>query len=281
MNYQELVEIKERGTPDFPIELYRINMEHSRYIMPFHWHSDFEIIRIEDGELNVIVGEKEYTAKKGDVLLINSGMIHGGTPKNCVYYCVVFDTSILLSKNNSANDIKKVISASAFSLGSYFQCGSGKINVYANMLIEALLHENAGYRLVTVGALNLLMGEILSNGIVGGEILSDKSTNDVKMKTVLSWIEENYQEPITLGELSSLIGMNPGYFCEFFKKYTKRSPIDYLNMYRIDSACRMLCVKGCSVTEAAFSCGFNDLSYFVKTFKKYKGVTPKEYKRRF
>jgi AraC-like DNA-binding protein len=104
---------------------------------------------------------------------------------------------------------------------------------------------------------------------------------DSKMKAVLQWIEENYAEPASLEELAAVAGMNPHYFCEFFKRYTRRSPIDYLNLYRIDSACRMLKVSGCSVTEAAFSCGFNDLSYFVKTFKKYKGVTPRQYRRRF
>ena len=66
-----------------------------------------------------------------------------------------------------------------------------------------------------------------------------------------------------------------------YGRMPQRSPVDYLNMYRIDSACRMLRVSGCSVTEAGFSCGFNDLSYFVKTFKKYKGVTPKQYRKRY
>ena len=149
------------------------------------------------------------------------------------------------------------------------------------MLIMALQRKEEGYRLFTMGTLFLLFGEIVSEGFVDEDSLNGGYGDDSKMKAVLSWIEENYHETVTLSQLAEIAGMNPGYFCEFFKKYTRRSPIDYLNMYRIDSACRLFCISGCSVTEAAFSCGFNDLSYFVKTFKKYKGVTPKEYRNEY
>ena len=281
MKYGDLLEIKERGTPDFPIELYRIDSDHSRYIMPFHWHSDFEIIRVEEGEFTVIVGEEEYKALPGDVLLINSGIIHGGMPKDSVYQCVDLDTSVLLGKNSSANDIKTILRSGCFQKGSYFPKDSGKIPRYTDMLITALQRKDEGYRLFTMGALFLLFGEILSGEFVGEATSNGEYAGDFKMKAVLSWIEENYHETVTLGQLAEIAGMNPGYFCEFFKKYTRRSPIDYLNMYRIDSACRLFCVSGCSVTEAAFSCGFNDLSYFVKTFKKYKGVTPKAYRNEY
>ena len=58
---------------------------------------------------------------------------------------------------------------------------------------------------------------------------------------------------------------------------TYRTPIDYLNYYRIERACYQLLTTNHSITEIAYSSGFNDLSYFIKTFKKYKGVTPKNY----
>ena len=92
---------------------------------------------------------------------------------------------------------------------------------------------------------------------------------------------QNSYKKSPMSEIADAAGMSPHYFCEMFKRRTGRRPIDYLNLYRIDSACRMLRFDGCSVTDAAFSNGFNDLSYFVKTFKKCKGVTPRQYQRRF
>ena len=53
--------------------------------------------------------------------------------------------------------------------------------------------------------------------------------------------------------------------------------IEYLNFYRIEIACEQLLSTDLSVTDIAINCGFNDVSYFIKTFKKYKGITPKQY----
>ncbi len=280
MKYGDLMELKERGTPDFPVELYRIDQNHSRYIMPFHWHSDFEIIRVEEGEFTVMVEEQEYRALPGDVLLINSGMIHGGVPKDSVYHCVVFDPAVLMGQNSPSNELRRIVGGGRFSAGCFFPKGSGRINFYTDRLMQALGEKREGWRLVSMGLLYLLFGEMASGGM-SLSLPSEGYAADAKMKAVLRWIEEHYHEPVTLRQLSGIAGMNPGYFCEFFKRYTNRSPIAYLNMYRIDSACRLFCVTGCSVTEAAFSCGFNDLSYFVKTFRKYKGVTPKEYRSEY
>ena len=71
--------------------------------------------------------------------------------------------------------------------------------------------------------------------------------------------------------------MNPKYFCRYFRSMTERTPIDYLNYYRIECACEMLSTKDISIKEVALSCGFNDESYFIKTFHKYKGITPKQF----
>ena len=56
--------------------------------------------------------------------------------------------------------------------------------------------------------------------------------------------------------------------------------VDYLNRQRIEEACLQLAATDDSITEIAYRNGFNDLSYFIRTFKKYKGMTPGKYKRR-
>ena len=52
-----------------------------------------------------------------------------------------------------------------------------------------------------------------------------------------------------------------------------------MNYYRIECACEQLRTTGDSVTDIAYRCGFNDLSYFIKTFRHYKGTTPKSYRK--
>ncbi len=80
--------------------------------------------------------------------------------------------------------------------------------------------------------------------------------------------------------LARIAGMNPKYFCRYFRSMTGRTPIDYLNYYRVECACEMLSTKDISVKETAISCGFSDESYFVKTFRKYKNTTPKQFTRK-
>ena len=98
------------------------------------------------------------------------------------------------------------------------------------------------------------------------------------MKNVLTYIRNNYGEPITLDELAAVAGMSPRYFCRAFAALTGRTPIAYLNYYRIECACERLTLTDKSVTEIAFSCGFNDMSYFSRVFKQLKGTTPTAYR---
>ena len=99
----------------------------------------------------------------------------------------------------------------------------------------------------------------------------------MQLKNVLDFIDNNYALPITLEQLSAAASMSPKYFCRFFYQMTHRTPIDYLNYQRIEHACYELATSENSVTDVAFNCGFNDLSYFIKTFKRYKGKTPGKY----
>ena len=84
-------EKKQHGTVLFPAEYYYLDSTHPRYHMSFHWHKEWELIRVISGSFTAHIDEVEYTAVPGDVLLIRDSMLHGGTPADCVYECLVFD----------------------------------------------------------------------------------------------------------------------------------------------------------------------------------------------
>ena len=84
---------------------------------------------------------------------------------------------------------------------------------------------------------------------------------------------------LSLNEDVVTAGLTPNYFCRFFRKITHRSPIDYLNYYRIEAACIRLAQGDESITEIALATGFNDISYFIKTFRRYKGISPLKYQK--
>lgn len=91
MRYLANLERAVRGTFDFPIELYYVDKTHPRYEMPFHWHMEHELILVLQGCLHLSVDGETWDLHTGDCALIGDGSIHGGTPENCVYECVVFD----------------------------------------------------------------------------------------------------------------------------------------------------------------------------------------------
>ena len=77
----------------------------------------------------------------------------------------------------------------------------------------------------------------------------------------------------------ALFVVRKSYFCRLFKAVTDKTPMEYLNSYRIEKAAAKLLSTDESVTDIAYSCGFNDLSYFIKVFRDFKGISPKQFRK--
>ena len=98
MHYLDYNEKIEHGTPDFPIAFYHVDEHHSRYNMPFHWHKEMEIICIDKGNGLARLNRETLRLKEGDLLIVNSGVLHGikSDSRHILYYrSVVFDLSFL------------------------------------------------------------------------------------------------------------------------------------------------------------------------------------------
>ena len=102
----------ERGSLTFPFDYHFINKRHPRFIMPFHYHIDHELIRIVKGGLSITLNERHYHLKEGDFLFISDGVVHGGHPDSAsdIYECVVFNLSKIFdtTKPNTI-DLKRLI----------------------------------------------------------------------------------------------------------------------------------------------------------------------------
>lgn len=279
MQYINYREHRQRGTADFPIEFHHVESSHPQYNMSYHWHVEFEIIRILTGELTLSIEEHEVTIPKDSVIFIPTGQLHAGVPKDCVYECIVFDTNMLLPDIDVCRRYMKQIIDHQLLLPAYFDSSYEDIHKIAWTLFDAMATKETCYELMVQGALYQLFGTIISMHYyhVNHTQTPRNYKRIMQLKQVLEFIEESYDTSITLDELSRIVGMSPKYFCRFFQEMTHRTPIDYLNYYRIERACYQLVTTDLPITEVAYNSGFNDLSYFIKTFKKYKGTTPKKY----
>lgn len=280
MSYNEL---KQHGTEDFPIELYHIDKSHTRYEMTSHWHSEIEIIRILEGVLNIRLNNNSYSLKKNDIVFVNPETVHGAIPQDCVYECLDFHLSFLPSADSGSKYFIDSLQAHEYLIHEYIPSGScHEIYCAVDAVFEAMKNKSSGYKFKVVGGLYTLFGIIVDMHLyspVSGapSITTDK--NVTKLKNVLSFIRNSYDMPITLQDMAESAGMSPKYFCYFFRDMTTKTPVEYLNSYRVEKASRKLINTDRSVTDIAYSCGFNDLSYFIKTFKSIKGITPAKFRK--
>lgn len=278
MKYIDYKERKKQGTFNFPIAFYHETPQSPRYLMPLHWHPEFEIIRILSGSFQLSIDNVSHLFEEGDVILIMDGLLHGGVPRDCVYESIVFDLRILLKDNHACSKTIHEILNHEIMISLNISKDHPDICKVVEDLSIALSSKKTGYEFMTQGYLYQLLGLILSNHLYEEKQAKRQNAQRLdSMKKVLSFISENYASDISLDDLSRIAGMNPKYFCRYFRNMTDRTPIDYLNYYRIECACEMLLTQNISIKETAISCGFNDESYFIKTFHKYKGVTPKQY----
>ena len=98
-------------------------------------------------------------------------------------------------------------------------------------------------------------------------------------RRINEYIMQNFQEEISLSDMASVANMGVTTLCNFFKEHYRVTFVEYLNTVRVGHACKLLSEKDINVVEVAYECGFNNLANFNRQFKKFKQMTPSEYRK--
>lgn len=277
MNYSSLHENKKHGTFDFPIELYNVDCASPRYQMPLHWHLEYELILVKNGSFELSLDGKTFEMSAGNCAWVGSGVVHGGIPQDAFYQCIVFDLESLLNNMPICTKSAAKFITDENKYTRVFLKDSAQAEL-SKQIFLAMEQENKGYEWTTIGLLWQLIGSFIGNYASVSFISRDRK-KIVKLKSVLAYIRDYYENTITLKELADIAGMSPKYFCRAFAQITGKTPIEYLNYYRIEQAGEQLILTENSVTEIALNCGFHDISYFTKSFAKYKGMNPTAFRK--
>jgi len=275
---------KQQGTLQFPVEYYYVDNQHPKYHMPFHWHNEWELLRILQGNLLISLDDAQYSMTQGDILLIRSGTLHGAMPESCIYETLVFDLYGLFQKLDMVKPYLRPFYRMNYVPQCYFSVNQDpQICQCAELLMDAFRSSdpNGCCELETIAYLSQFFAWLFKNKRYHIQQKSDdfNSRRVDMIKSVLEYIENNYCSNISLSSLAQIAGMNPKYFCRVFRMLTHHSPVDYLNFYRVEQAAHLLESTENSVTSIGAECGFWESSYFTKVFRKYKGLTPKEYRK--
>ncbi len=281
MKYFEYNEQMPRGTFAFPMEFYHVTSRHVRYHMPYHWHMEFELIRVLHGKLHLSMDGVSYLLEQGEAALVADGVLHGAVPEDCLYECLVFNLGAMLNGNASLTGKMEAVLRHKTLIKPHFSTKDKEALWAINRLFEAFRQGAEGKEFAAIGALYLFLSVVLEQKLYDRELelRSRKHRQAAQLRQAFDYIETSYGEMVTLEDLARAAGMTPKYFCRFFREVTNRTPVEYLNHYRVESAAEKLTETNVSVTDVAYACGFNDLSYFIRIFKKYKGITPKQYQK--
>lgn len=111
-----------------------------------------------------------------------------------------------------------------------------------------------------------------------GVLKGDMDSN--RIDRVLMYIHEHLSDSIRLTDVAAFSNMNTAAFCRFFKQRTNKTFVEVVNEVRIQAACRLLAASDQDISEIAYDCGFQDLSYFSQVFKTKMGVSPSGFRRK-
>jgi AraC-like DNA-binding protein len=254
---------------------------------PFHWHEFIEVIYVRKGKLLAVVEGQIYEVMEKDILVINSGLIHGFLDQNssnkvCIFQfgLDIFDQSLPELRTGTYKELV---------FGKETLISAEKHKTIHGYLEEILLTIWDEYRQMTTGfrlAVKIKLYEMALMFLreMPGIQQTPKETerrsfNHKILERVFSFIYENYDDTeITLNQAADAAALSKFYFVRFFKDQTGQTFHSYLSRLRIKKVEEYLMESDMSITDIAYACGFASLKTFNRLFKKYTGSSPSSYR---
>jgi len=112
-----------------------------------------------------------------------------------------------------------------------------------------------------------------------GKVSVSIDTNALLYRKILDFIYKNYFKKLSLDDIANAGNISRSKCCILFKKYAQNSPINFLNLYRMEISTSLLKNTNDSISSIALSCGFEQQSYYNRLFLKQYGMTPREYRK--
>ncbi|WP_334072660.1 AraC family transcriptional regulator [Paenibacillus sp. A14] len=280
-NFKELTEHR---TTVLPIACYHTTISHNiNGYIPLHWHEEFQFVLIMKGQAVFQIQEEKVTMDEGDGLFINSGCLHLAKDDNhsgCVYICLNVSPSFILSQELFRAYVYPYIGATNLPYIRLTTKEDWAKNIVDAMLeIDRLIRQSSAFYEIDI---TIQLAHIWRNLVASGFQLEYKEAEMLKnhrMKKMLNWIHLHFAERIVLEDIAREGQLSRSECCRYFKRFLKKTPLNYVMEYRIQKSLTLLQQPEYNVTDAAYQVGFNSTSYFIHQFRKSMNMTPLAYKK--
>ena len=278
-------EIKKHAGRDFPFNIYPCTIPLDFRQVPVHWHEEMELIAVKKGRGTVTADLIPYEVKAGETVVVFPGQLHGIGQlggEAMEYENIIFQPTMLMASADEA-------CTSRFLLPLVMEGGQAPVHItqespgYREFMrcievMDRMCGERPyGYQLAVKGALFGFLFQVFTHYREAVPEGSRKYRE--KIKTLLRHIEDHYGERLTVEEAAGMCFYSKSHFMKFFRQHMGCSFVDYLNDYRLAMAAGFLASTGDTVTEIAQRCGFDNISYFNRMFKRKYGQAPAAYRK--
>ena len=276
-------EILEYNVSEIPVKSAVTVQEEYMQPMVNHWHNDFEFTYVQEGEMWYCVDGVKCKLKAGQMIWVNSARMHYGFWEDvykCKFSCTIFHPGML--------DVKMS--------RKYLEAIAGKSMPAYLIFRPEILREKEIIQLVE--RLNIVTREmpegfelemmsliyricfLLKDMVTAApEPVSYVDAKNLEaMHRMTGFIQQQYQQKISLNDIAASGLVSRSACCQIFKKFLGKSPVEYLTEYRISKSVELILNGKNSMTDIAMLCGFGSSSYYAETFHKVLGCTPTEYK---
>lgn len=272
---KEIIRFGEFG---LPMVLYHLHMQEGMAYRGMHSHAAIEIVAVKSGVLRCCINGDTICVYPNQILFINSNTGHRLFSENAEILYMHMDTSVL---NENANDDGRskiytfILRANA---KPYMLFTDNKeITELLHKISVKYYEEPKDSRWYLKAYLYEVVAFMYSQSFVTPLTIFKEQID--KIEPVVRYIDDNFNLPITLDNICSVVMYNKYTVCHTFKAVTGSTVFDYINFVRVNFAIEQLREKNNSILEIAVKSGFSSATYFNRVFKNIIGCSPSVYRK--
>ena len=279
---QKLKEAAVHGSKDYPFAVYDLQHLGPSFHVSLHWHEELEMVYVYEGPLYLSINGENYVGNQGDIFIVNPKEIHNMYVKDSDvrYGTLLFSLNSLLFHENDESTRKYLQPLCMGDVILPHKIAMPEISKNIFALICEIVRLNRekvpAYRLGTKALLLQIIFLLFHNHMEITNLNSQK--NSTLNREILSYIGEHYTTNMTLSEIADKFHMSYKYFSRYFKNNFQTSLSEYLMKLRLEHAELLLSTTELPITEISLQSGFNNISFFIRSFKKAYGFTPLQYR---